>query len=197
MSPPPPLRPTPIVPTPVHVRQSPSPQLPPLAQLPPLTQLPPLRQLPPLAQLPPMEEWPSASRSESQYELEQQIKTAPDSPPPRNQPNSPTALSMMIAAGPPNMQAQQQQPSVPNSASRATAFAAPGDLPQFNWQPPSRLLTENAASLVANPLMQVQQPAEMNPRDPMIGVHAAAPMALLQQVSAAQQNAVHFASPLQ
>ena len=95
------------------------------------------------------------------------------------------------------MQAQQQQQSVPKSASRAAAFAAPNDLPQFNWQPPSQMLTENAPSLVANPLTQIQQPAETNLRDPMIGVHAAAPMAFLQQVTAAQQNAVHFASPLQ
>ena len=156
----------------------------------------------PLTYLPPVRPPTPASRPDSRPDLLQlqEIKTAPETPPHHRHRRSPTALAMMISAGPTNQQAQpaaQPQPTLTDSAQRASAFVASAALPQFNWQPPSRRLSTNAASLVANPLEQIQRPAETNTRDSMIGKRPAAPMAVLQQVNAAQQAAVHFASPVQ
>ena len=109
---------------------------------------------------------------------------------------------MMISAGLfgpcPQMamgQAQQQMPVA--NLNRAVPADIQNMQPGFVWQPPSHLLTKNAANLVANPLVQLPQAKQTVGGQPKIVMMGTPSAAQAQQVTGAKQPAVHFASPIQ
>ena len=119
-------------------------------------------------------------------------------PMPQVQSHAPQALSMMMGA---ESQWQSNQPAVSSmvqqavqipNAVRAIPATPSGPLPPFSWPQPSHVLTPNAVSLFANPMMQAQQPRVFpNIMDPEILAQMA------RQAAQNRANAVHFASPVQ